>query len=326
MDKLIDPAKAIQALEMYFPDPWWVPAHLEEKYGGEEAAKKWRENKLREDFSKWLEWAKEQEGFVDALTRMRSIEGKRSKDDFEELKSHILVISFFASPGWYKPADFEDNKVKEHKECIENITSQVKGIKEFRKSLKSNKNNHFQPDSIHLRFLDWLEVLKKEGLVPAENKELDHLSLEFLDRLLESYQLDLELEGYDLGGDNSGFGFGAFMERKSHGVLIYPQKISRQAVREHAEINSYIFYLAMLFRQFTDTTSSGPWLTKFNGEMPDCGGARYENVADLANTLFTSIGWLEDETKELTNKKVMERIKALTDKGVKLGSWLTINY
>lgn len=322
----VDLTKTIKALEMYFPTSWGVPAHLEEKYDGKEAAKKWRENKLKEELSKWLEWAKEQKEFVDALNRTKDIKCKRSKDDFEELKSHILVISFFATPGWYKPAEFEGDKVKEHKECMENITRQVKGIKGFRESLKFNKNNHFQPDSIHLRFLDWLEVLKKEGLVPAKNKELDRLSMRFLDRLLESYQLDLELEGFELGGDNSGFGFGVFMERKSHGVLIYPQKIPKQAVRKHAEISSYIFHLAMLFRQFTDQTSSGPWLTRFNGEMPDCGGARYENVADLASMLFASIGWLKDETEELTNKKVMERIKMLTDKGVKLGSWLTINY
>lgn len=320
-----DQTKTIKALEMYLPDSWGNLV-IEEKLGGKEAAKKWRENKLKEDFSKWLEWAKEQQGFVDAIRRLNKLKDERSKDDFEELKSHILIISFFVSPGWYKSADYEGDKVKEHKACMENITRQVKGIKGFRESLKFNKDNHFQPKSIYLAFCDRLEVLKKEGLVPAENKELDHLSLEFLDRLLESYQRNLEFEGFELGGDNSGFGFGVFMERKSHGVLIYPQKLPKQAVREHAEINSYIFHLAMIFRQFTDQTSSGPWLTKFNGEMPDCGGARYENVADLANTLFTSIGWVKDETEELTNKKVMERIKALTDKGVTLGSWLTINY
>ncbi|MDC0947133.1 hypothetical protein OAS18_06435 [Nitrospinaceae bacterium] len=319
-----DQAKTLKALEMYFPD-YWGYSEIEAKMGNE-AAKKWRENKLKEDLSKWLEEAKEQRGFVEALLRLRILDDIRSKEDFEELKSHILVVSFFATLGGNKPVEFEGDNIKEHKECIENITNQVKGIKAFRKSLKFNKNNRFPPKSIRLGFSNSLEVLKKEGLIPEENKKLDYLSLEFLEWLLESYQINLEVEGFELGGDNSNFAGGGFLKRNIRGILIYPQELPRQAVRGPAEISSYIFHLAMLFRQFTDTTSSGPWLTKFNGEMPDCGGARYENVADLANMLFTSIGWLEDETKELTNKKVMERIKALTDKGVKLGSWLTINY
>jgi hypothetical protein len=322
---MFDQAKVIKALEAYFPTSWG-PSVIEGSLGGKEAAKKWRENKLREDLSKWLEWAKDQERFADALRRLRTPDDIRSKEDLEELNSHILVISFFATPDWYKPTDFEGTKIKKHKECMENITNQVKGIKIFRESLKLNKKNPFQPKSFHLGLLNKLEVLKKEGLTPEENKELDHLSLEFLDWLLESYQLSLELQGFEPGQDNSSCGFGVFMQRTTHGVLIYPQKIAKQAVREHAEINSYLFHLAMVFRQFTDKTSRGEWLTRFKGEMPDCGGARYENVADLANALFSSIGWIEDESKELTNKKVMERIKALTDKDVKLGSWLTANF
>jgi hypothetical protein len=320
-----DQSNTIKALEAYFPTSWGYSV-IEKKLGGKEAAKKWRENKLMEDLSKWLGWAEEQEGFVDALTRMRNLGDNRSKDEFEELKCHVLVISFFVTPGWYKPTDFEGDKIKKHKECVENITNQVKGIKRFRESLKFNKNNSFQSKFIHLGFSNRLEVLKKEGLIPTENKDLDHLSLKFLDWLLESYLMDLEMCGFKLDENNSEFAGGVFLNRNIHGALVYPQELPRQAIREHAEINSYIFHLAMIFRQFTGKTSSGPWLTKFKGEMPECGGARYENVADLANALFSPLGWFEDESAELTDKKVMERIQGLLKKDVRLGSWLTVNF
>ena len=73
LNMFVDLTKTIKALEMYFPTSWGVPAHLEEKYDGKEAAKKWRENKLKEELSKWLEWAKEQKEFVDALNRTKDI-------------------------------------------------------------------------------------------------------------------------------------------------------------------------------------------------------------------------------------------------------------
>ena len=130
-----DKTKTLKALEIYFPDSWGYSVNegsLEEK----EVAKKLRENRLKESLSKWLEWAKEQRRFVDALLKLSNLDKSRSKEDLEELKNHILVISFFASPGWDKPNEFESEKIKEHKECLENIISQVKGINRFRKGLE----------------------------------------------------------------------------------------------------------------------------------------------------------------------------------------------
>jgi hypothetical protein len=315
-----DKTKTLKALEIYFPDSWGYSVN-EGSLKAKEVAKKLRENRLKESLSKWLEWAKEQRRFVDALLKLSNLDKSRNKEDLEELRNHILVISFFASPDWYKPTEFESEKIKEHKECLENIISQVKGINRFRKGLEINKNNRFQSKSIHLGYSNRLEVLKKEGLTPVKNKELEHLSLEFLDWLLDSYLVNLEMDGLDIDHINSSFSGGVFIERNRSGALIYPTDLTKQARSEHPEINSYLFHLSMLFRQYTHNEEKN-WLSQTQGDMPDYGKPSYKHVANLANSLFSSVGWFENSKYEFLDRNVLERIRKLQKMEVKMSSWI----
>ena len=318
-----DKTKTLKALEIYFPDSWGYSVN-EGSLKAKEVAKKLRENRLKESLSKWLEWAKEQRRFVDALLKLSNLDKSRNKEDLEELRNHILVISFFASPDWYKPTEFESEKIKEHKECLENIISQVKGINRFRKGLEINKNNRFQSKSIHLGYSNRLEVLKKEGLTPVKNKELEHLSLEFLDWLLDSYLVNLEKDGLDIDHINSSFSGGVFIERNRSGALIYPTDLTKQARSEHPEINSYLFHLAMLFRQYTHNEEKN-WLSQTQGDMPDYGKPSYKHVANLANSLFSSVGWFENSKYEFLDRNVLERIRKLQKMKVKMSSWIHLD-
>jgi hypothetical protein len=318
-----DKTKTLKALEIYFPDSWGYSVN-EGSLKAKEVAKKLRENRLKESLSKWLEWAKEQRRFVDALLKLSNLDKSRNKEDLEELRNHILVISFFASPDWYKPTEFESEKIKEHKECLENIISQVKGINRFRKGLEINKNNRFQSKSIHLGYSNRLEVLKKEGLTPVKNKELEHLSLEFLDWLLDSYLVNLEMDGLDIDHINSSFSGGVFIERNRSGALIYPTDLTKQARSEHPEINSYLFHLAMLFRQYTHNEEKN-WLSQTQGDMPDYGKPSYKHVANLANSLFSSVGWFESSKYEFLDRNVLERIRKLQKMKVKMSSWIHLD-
>jgi hypothetical protein len=318
-----DKTKILKALEIYFPDSWGYSVN-EGSLKAKEVAKKLRENRLKESLSKWLEWAKEQRRFVDALLKLSNLDKSRNKEDLEELRNHILVISFFASPDWYKPTEFESEKIKEHKECLENIISQVKGINRFRKGLEINKNNRFQSKSIHLGYSNRLEVLKKEGLTPVKNKELEHLSLEFLDWLLDSYLVNLEMDGLDIDHINSSFSGGVFIERNRSGALIYPTDLTKQARSEHPEINSYLFHLAMLFRQYTHNEEKN-WLSQTQGDMPDYGKPSYKHVANLANSLFSSVGWFENSKYEFLDRNVLERIRKLQKMKVKMSSWIHLD-
>jgi len=318
-----DKTKTLKALEIYFPDSWGYSVN-EGSLKAKEVAKKLRESRLKESLSKWLEWAKEQRRFVDALLKLSNLDKSRNKEDLEELRNHILVISFFASPDWYKPTEFESEKIKEHKECLENIISQVKGINRFRKGLEINKNNRFQSKSIHLGYSNRLEVLKKEGLTPVKNKELEHLSLEFLDWLLDSYLVNLEMDGLDIDHINSSFSGGVFIERNRSGALIYPTDLTKQARSEHPEINSYLFHLAMLFRQYTHNEEKN-WLSQTQGDMPDYGKPSYKHVANLANSLFSSVGWFENSKYEFLDRNVLERIRKLQKMKVKMSSWIHLD-
>jgi len=318
-----DKTKTLKALEIYFPDSWGYSVN-EGSLKAKEVAKKLRENRLKESLSKWLEWAKEQRRFVDALLKLSNLDKSRNKEDLEELRNHILVISFFASPDWYKPTEFESEKIKEHKECLENIISQVKGINRFRKGLEINKNNRLQSKSIHLGYSNRLEVLKKEGLTPVKNKELEHLSLEFLDWLLDSYLVNLEMDGLDIDHINSSFSGGVFIERNRSGALIYPTDLTKQARSEHPEINSYLFHLAMLFRQYTHNEEKN-WLSQTQGDMPDYGKPSYKHVANLANSLFSSVGWFENSKYEFLDRNVLERIRKLQKMKVKMSSWIHLD-
>ena len=117
----------------------------------------------------------------------------------------------------------------------------------------------------------------------------------------------------------------SFAHWRQHGALLYPKVLDNQSQRELPQINSLLFSLVFLFRQFTDNSTDDNWFkTKF-GPMPSTGNPNYKLVTKLINATneFANPPFLSER---LNHDQVKMRIKRLVDNDIQLSSWIAPRY
>jgi hypothetical protein len=311
----------LQAINRYFPDVW--PCSIEDwkEFGHDnKVIKQKKEAEINRQFLAWVENLVSQEGMVDALRRLKlSLEENHERKEFNELTAHVLVACFGITQY---ASDLRSDQLKlrhEFREFVENLNAQFKSLKDFKKAYRRNKGNGFGSESLPVSS-GFPEALEKAGLQMKGEASDFLLPLDFLETLIDEY-----LDRLELDGELNGWGEMIFIKNKID-VLIYPQEVPRQAMREDSIVNCLSFHLSFLFRQYTSPDTDGPWLKNIKGAMPSDGRPCYEQAVDIANTLFSLVGIFEDGVHELSLQKVRQRVHNLTSNGVQLGSLFTVDF
>ena len=238
--------------------------------------------------------------------------------EFDELIAHIRVACFGTTEF---AGSLRSNQIKlrqEFREYIENLKVQVKALKEFKQAHRRNKQYGFGQDSIPVSY-GFPDALKKAGLKMEGGLSGYQLSLDFIEDLVDEYLDRLELDNESGYWEND-----SFIINKID-ALIYPHEVSKQAMRDDSVINSLLFHLSFLFRQYTSPESDKAWLKKINGEMPLAGQPQYGYTADIANAIF-NLHANQDDSIGLSSKNVMERVSNLTKIKVRLGSLFDVDF
>lgn len=337
----------LQAISSYYPHVW--PFLMEDYKGDNETTKREKDARIDAEFLRWVDEVKLQERINDACRRLGEISSSRGSKEFEELVAHVLVACFGVTPY---AGDLRSNQLKlrdHYRDCIKNLNAQFKALKSFKQAYRRNKGYGFLGDSIPVSS-NFFDALKKSGLQmegpapdPAPDPVLyrypdpDHdpdydpvhdrvpdrhsLSLDLLEALIDEYLQKLELdEELDVYSD-------LFFMRNKIDALIYPNEVPIQARSDDSAINSLLFHLSFIFRQYTSPDSDSPWLKNIKGEMPTDGQPCYGHVTDFANVLFSYAGIFQNEEQELSDKQVRQRVNDLTKKnGVYLGSLFTVDF
>jgi hypothetical protein len=351
----------IQAINRYFPDVW--PCSLEDwkEFGHDnKVIKQKKEAVINRGFLEWVEKLTSQERMVDVLQRLRAgLEEIRGREEFNELTAHVLIVCFSTTPF---VADLNRDQWKlqdEYREHLENLKIQLGGLEKFLEGCKADRNNRYKPEEI-MGTSDFFDCLKREGLkLTSSNPDKLRLSIDALKNLIGGFIRQLKFELYGPVSDfdqtyqnflqeieddgivgsrfsNSNADFFRQLEVQNAAgpdfvgtkicSLIHTDEIAKQARGNKAIVNSLLFHLSFLFRQYTSSDSDGPWLKNIKGEMPSDGRPCYEQVTDISNVVLSFIGVFQGEEQELSDQQVRQRVNNLTNKRVELGSLLTVDF
>jgi hypothetical protein len=306
-------------LATYFPQDygWWIDLNWDDKDPTEP------EKTIKEEFDKWLSWATKEDTYVDALDRLKNIQGERSEREFEELVWHVHAVSFFAAPLNSKIKLNIKETLQDKRDNLQNIQSQVLAIERLRGLIKERQGTPYDPLSLFVKREELFDInnLPKKGLEfywPYPDREWLSFPFELFDKALEIYLKRLKA---DLEEDPSDDYLEDLMLAKKWGALIYSSNLTPQAQRSCPEINSLLFNLVFLFRQFTSEQPDESWLRITRGLMPEFGSPSYNHVADISNSILTAAQILKGDEDGFDNTMVMDRVRNLTTQGVQLGSW-----
>jgi hypothetical protein len=308
----------LQAISSYYPDVW--PFRVEDDKGDTETTKREKDASINAEFLRWVHEIKSQERMNDAFLRLREIADSRGNKEFKELVAHVLVTCFGVTPYADNLRSNQLSLRDDYRECIENLRQQYTSLKSFKQAYRRNKGYGFMGDSIPVSS-GFSGALKRAGLqLEGQDPRKYLMPLDFLETLTDEYLDRLELDDVlDRQGELS------FMKNKID-ALIYPDEVPKQARRDDSSVNSLLFHLSFLFRQYTSPYSDSPWLKKIKGEMSADGQPCYGHVTDIANAIDSSSGFNSDEEEELSDQQVRQRVNNLTSNGVCLGSLFTVDF
>lgn len=106
-----------------------------------------------------------------------------------------------------------------------------------------------------------------------------------------------------------------------HGPLYYPNSLPKQAMKEKAELNGFLFHLVFIFRQYTNLkVKKDTWYQQKTGPMPSGGTPCFKQVADIANSL-NQICTPNLSEKEFSLSQVKQVIYRLQENDVILNTW-----
>jgi len=111
-----------------------------------------------------------------------------------------------------------------------------------------------------------------------------------------------------------------------HGALYYPDGLPVQAMRQSPELNSLLFHLVFIFRQYTDKKNvGGGWYQRKTDLMPTGGRPCYEQVAEISNAV-NSICNHKLSQKQFSVSQITQKIYNLCKKRVSLNTWASPSF
>jgi hypothetical protein len=321
MDNQIDQHKII---ESYFPKErdWWIDLDWDDNDPTQPEAT------FKQEFDKWGSRVVKDGEYSDALRRLQNIQGKRCDQAFKELIWHVHAVSFFATPLNSKIKLKLKETLLKNKDYLQNIKSQVATLEKLSGLIKELKGTPYQQHSFFIKRSQFFDIddYPEEGLKlfwPYPERDQFSIPFALFNKATETYLKQLT---DDIPEKPSEDWLGEIGARKKYGALIYPNNLTPQAQRNPPEINSLLFNLVFLFRQFTSEHPDEDWFKITRGLMPEFGNSYYEYVAQISNAVFAASGIDTDNNYNFTEKNVMERVVNLTDQGVQLGSWVGIGF
>jgi len=242
-----------------------------------------------DDWEEWLKQIKNSNLHKLLLERLKELEPDRGSECIQKLKTSILVYCFCYSKfnnvlgsGWTFLLRKED------REFVNSAERALQNIQQLLSFMKEQPPSH--------------EVLNKTLDIDLEN-------------ILSHYTINVKLLIKEMEKRE-------FAHWRQHGALLFPKGLSNQSQGRTPQINSLLFTLVFILRQYTDQDSpDSAWLKAKAGSMPKNGKPHYELVAQIINATNELCVPPVFETA-MTEEQVKKRIARLTEKDVKLSTWI----
>jgi hypothetical protein len=329
-------------LDEYFPFFTVLPTEEEQELikDGGMSLNDIKEPYFKSVFREWLDRILKSDQMGDAIRFLRERLNMRTLEEQEQLIGHVLVACFLASNYKELGANAPEGQREQHKNHIEMLEPVIKNISNLQQSiskLKISIDPHFASQNPFKENQD-----PPSFLTPEEYKIVSHflnpydpkisdpkLSMERFGKVLSVYHKLVKFELDQLKQSTSPENLSYYFCET--GPLKYPKKLSSAQHSPNPELNGLIFYLALLFRQFTDLNNKEGWLTRRTGVMPTTGEPCHKINADFVNATF-----FNDKTKkqadnptqtkselgELDENSIGQRLLPFNpDKGVEFTSW-----
>jgi hypothetical protein len=241
------------------------------------------------DWVSWLKRIKKSNLHKLLLERLKELEPDRGSDCIQNLKVSILAYCFCCSEFSNVPGSGWTFLLREEDRGF--VKSAEKALQNTQQLLSFMKE---QPPS-H-------EVLNKT------------LNIDFED-ILSHYAANVKHLVIEMKKKE-------FAHWRQHGALLFPQGLSNQSQGENPQVNSLLFSLVFLLRQYTDQGSpDNAWLKAKAGPMPKNGRPHYGLVAQIINA--TNELCVPPVFKAaMTEGQVKKRIARLIEKDVELSTWI----
>jgi|GEM_PF-4829023 len=267
----------------------------------------------KKEYKKWVrKFGQSERGkeALDALEELKRIVPQRDKKSFLKLTEKVKRICFFASHYHREILREPSISAKETiRDLKEEIPSKIKGIEKLGKFLNKYPGIATEIFSETSPGVD--NISKDFGDIPVtEIADLFKALLEIFGKGLKQHSK--KIKDYPAW-------------RRRYGALIYPGPLAPQTQVQHPEINSLLFALTHLFRNYTIPYLYDDTLLDGYGPMPGGGKPCYGITAKIANAVFFPEGDQSLEDNEFDENKIRYRIRCLTDQRVilSLPSWMT---
>ena len=334
--------KYFQILDEYFPFFTAIPTEEEQAsiQDGEMSFEDIKEPYFKSMFREWLSWTLKSNQMDDAMTFLQKRLDMRTSEEQEQLIGHVLVACFLASNYKELAANAPEDKREQRKNHKDKLEPVLKDMGKLQQSIsKLNipidphyaSQNPFKENQSPPPFLTPEEYkIVSQFLKPYNPKISDpELSMEIFEKVLSVYHKLVKFKLDQLEQSASPENLSHYF--RETGPLKYPKKLSSSQHSQNPELNGLIFYLALLFRQFTDLNNKGGWLTRRTGAMPTTGEPCHKINADFVNATFfndkikkqaNNPTQTKSELGELDENSIGQRLLPFnSDKGVEFTSW-----
>jgi hypothetical protein len=317
-------------LDGYFPPFTTIPTEKDQKLiaEGKMSLEDIEDPHFKLMFKKWLSEIHGNTNMEFAINTFMAKMNRRTNKDQDELLGHTLAVCFLAK-------SYETFRVKNpgqlreiYKETTNSLKSILRDLKKLQKSISSHEKTHttmsvdpyiYREETTEIDEHTCSKNIQEDEfkilfqfLNPYNPKLADpQLSLSKLNELLDIYYrlLGPKLDSLTETVSSKDQGF-IYYET---GPLKYPKSLTTAQNLSNPELNGLIFNLALLFRQYTDTSNEEHWLTTRGGAMPNVGNACVGLIGSFVNATFPSDGF--------SAKQITDRLANLAKTNVKFTSW-----
>ena len=274
-------------------------------------------------FKEWLSWALENDQMSDSIGELRGKLDKRAKEDQEELIGHVLAVCFLAKNNKKFSHNTPDRIRAQNIETKGQLQSIVNNIEKLQDSINSISNGKTFKNIAP--YINDGNLNKEECEIVSQFLAPNNppvLSFDKLNDLIGIYQ---KLLKSDLNWLNKKPSY-AYLET---GPLKYPKELTSGQQLPDPELNGLIFNLALLFRQYTDTSNDGHWLRTKSGPMLKEGKPCHGLNASFINATFFNVDEPETgkrsaprtKSGEFDENSITQRLLSLTRNSVEFTSW-----